>query len=77
MRRFGFVSIFMVVSIQFLQAQVAEMNWELDYQIFLKMGNDSNYTYDISELFHITDAKNIEFSSDFVFYPVNPGQESF
>lgn len=70
-----FIIVFSVVAgLIPLRAQVAEMNWELDYQIFLKMGNDSNYTYDISELFHITDAKNIEFSSEFVFYPVNPGQ---
>ena len=27
-------------------AQVAELNWELDYEIYMKMANDSNYTYD-------------------------------
>lgn len=54
--------------------QVAEMNWELDYQIYLKLSNDSNYTYDISEVFHVTDTKT-EISSDYVFYPVNPGKD--
>ncbi|MBN1597629.1 MAG: hypothetical protein JW894_05005 [Bacteroidales bacterium] len=56
-------------------SQVAEMNWELDYEIYLKMSNDSNYTYDIRELFHITDVQNTDFSTEFVFYPVSPGAE--
>ncbi len=54
-------------------AQVAELNWELDYEIYMKMANDSNYTYDIRDVFHITDARNTEFTSEFVFYPVMPG----
>lgn len=56
-----------------LPGQVAEMKWELDYQIYLEMANDSNYTYDISQVFHITDARNIDYTTEFVFYPVNPG----
>jgi hypothetical protein len=55
-------------------SQVSEMKWELDYQILLKMANDSDYTYDIREVFHVTDAKNTDFTSEFVFYPVNPGE---
>ncbi len=54
-------------------SQVSEMNWELDYQIYLTMANDSNYMYDVRELFHVTDLKNPDFTSEFVFYPVNPG----
>lgn len=57
-----------------ITAQVSEMKWELDYQIFLKMSDDADYTYDISEVFHVTDAKNTEFTSEYVFYPVNPGE---
>jgi hypothetical protein len=57
-----------------VHAQVAEMKWELDTEILFKMANDSNYTYDIREAFHVTDTKQ-EFSSNFVFYPVNPGEE--
>ena len=53
-------------------SQIAEMNWEIDYEVYLRLSNDSNYTYDIREAFHVKDAKDIE-SSDFVFYPVNPG----
>lgn len=57
-----------------VDAQVAEMKWELDFQIYLKLANDSNYTYDIREAFHVKNHKE-EFTSDFVFYPVNPGEE--
>lgn len=56
-------------------AQVAEMNWELDLEIYLKMANDSNYTFDIREVFHITDINRTDFTSEFVFYPVNPGDD--
>lgn len=55
-------------------AQVAEMKWELDYQLYLKLANDSNYIYDIRDVFHISDTKK-EIASDFIFYPVNPGAE--
>lgn len=54
-------------------SQVSEMNWELDYQIYLTMANDSNCMYDVRELFHVTDLKNPDFTSEFVFYPVSPG----
>jgi hypothetical protein len=50
------------------------MKWELDYELYLKLANDSNYTYDIREAFHVQDTKQ-DIASDFVFYPVNPGQE--
>jgi hypothetical protein len=53
--------------------QIADMNWQLDYQIYLKLANDSNYTYDVREAFHVNDVSKKE--NDFVFYPVNPGQE--
>ena len=57
-----------------LFSQVSEMKWELDYEIYMRMSNDSNFTYDVKDVFHVTDSKN-EFSSEFVFYPVNPGQQ--
>jgi hypothetical protein len=56
-------------------AQVKEMNWKLDYQIYLKMANDSNYTYDIRDLFHVTKMQKKGLSTDYIFYPVNPGKE--
>lgn len=57
-----------------LQGQVAEMNWQIDYQIYLKLANDSNYVYDLADAFHITQNQE-SFTSEFVFYPVNPGQQ--
>lgn len=69
--------IFIIISASLSQvcfSQVSEMNWELDYQIYLTMANDSNYSYDVRELFHVTDLKNPNFTSEFVFYPVNPGE---
>jgi hypothetical protein len=59
----------------FVTGQVAEMNWKFDYQIYLKMTNDSNYIYDIRDVFHITQTQNDNFTSEFVFYPVNPDVE--
>lgn len=66
----------LVVSISVMSsfAQITEMKWELDYEIFLKMANDSNFVYDIREAFHVTDTKT-DFTSDFVFYPVSPGSD--
>jgi uncharacterized phage-associated protein len=58
----------------FVNCQVAEMNWSLDYQIYLKLANDSNFVYDIREAFHVTNSKE-NITTDFVFYPVNPGED--
>jgi len=61
----------LIISVVSLRAQVAEMSWALDYQIYLKLANDSNFVYDIREAFHVTNSdENI--TTDFVFYPVNP-----
>ena len=78
MRRSIFTFLFLVFIAGFcsssLLSQVSEMKWELDYEIYMRMSNDSNFTYDVKDVFHVTDSKN-EFSSEFVFYPVNPGQQ--
>lgn len=65
-----FVSVFSLVTF----AQIEDMNWELDYRIYLKLANDSNYTYDIRDIFHVNNATT-KANTDFIFYPVNPGQE--
>jgi hypothetical protein len=57
-----------------INSQVNEINWKLDHEIYLKLSNDSNYTYDIREAFHVNKS-NENFNTDFVFYPVNPGPE--
>lgn len=70
------VSIVLLLVISFSSAfsQITEMKWELDYEIFLQLANDSNFVYDIREAFHVTDTKT-DFTSDFVFYPVSPGAD--
>lgn len=65
-----FVSLFST----FAFTQIEDMNWELDYQVYLKMSNDSNYTYDVREVFHVNNSTT-KANSDFIFYPVYPGQE--
>jgi hypothetical protein len=57
-----------------LFSQVTEMNWQLDYQIYLKLANDSNFTYDIREAFHVKEMKGQD-KTEFIFYPVNPSEE--
>lgn len=54
--------------------EVEEIKWELDYDIYLRMTNDSAYTYDIRELFHVKDEK-LPTVSEFVLYPVNLGED--
>jgi hypothetical protein len=53
---------------------VTEIKWELDYQIYMKLSNDSNYTVDIKDLFHIKQDENNS-ADDYVYYPVNLGEE--
>ena len=53
---------------------ISEIKWELDYQIFLKMANDSSYNYDIRQLFHIPKSET-DFATEYIYYPVNLGIE--
>jgi len=53
---------------------IAEMKWELDYGIYLKMANDSAYTFDIRGLFHVKDEKS-QTTGDYVLYPVSLGED--
>jgi hypothetical protein len=55
-------------------SKISEMRWELDYQVYLKMKNDSDYTYDIRQLFHIKENPS-DSAADFIFYPVNLDEE--
>jgi hypothetical protein len=48
---------------------IADMKWQLDYELLLRLANDSTYTYDIRELFHVADEK-IQSTSEFILYPV-------
>jgi hypothetical protein len=55
-------------------SRISEMKWELDYEVYLKMKNDSTYTYDIRQLFHIKEDPS-DSAVDFIFYPVNLDEE--
>jgi hypothetical protein len=55
-------------------SRISEMKWELDYEVYIKMKNDSTYIYDIRQLFHIKDYPS-DTTVDFIFYPVNLGEE--
>ncbi len=53
---------------------IAEMKWELDYGIYLKMANDSAYTFDIRSLFHVKDGES-QMKGEYVLYPVGLGED--
>ena len=55
-------------------SNISEMKWEIDYQVYLKMKNDSAYTFNIRQLFHIREYPS-DSTVDFIFYPVNLGKE--
>lgn len=81
MKTFMLVFLMWVMAHVYLFAQdeprnfgISEMKWELDYEIFLKMANDSSYNYDIRHLFHIPKSE-INFTTDYIYYPVNLGIE--
>ena len=73
MRKCVFV-LFIVFSASRLSSQITEMNWSLDYKIYMKMANDSNYVYDIRDAFHVTHSKE-DINSNYVFYPATPGAD--
>ncbi len=76
MTKFCFIIILFLIS-DYLQGQlgyklsdITEMRWELDYEVYLKMENDSTFTYDIRQLFHVHNQKP-DTTAEFIFYPVN------
>jgi len=52
-------------------SSVSEMKWGLDNEMFLKLSDDSTYTMDVRQLFHVPQTKITDFSSEFVYYPVD------
>jgi hypothetical protein len=51
--------------------EISEMHWELDYEIFPRLSNDSSLTLNINDLFHIKPGSAGDFNSEFVYYPVS------
>ncbi len=54
--------------------KVSDIQWELDYQIYLKLANDSTYNYDIRQLFHVAKSQPDK-GQEYIYYPVNLGSE--
>jgi hypothetical protein len=50
---------------------IKQMVWGPDYQVYLKMSNDSNYNLQIEELFHANVGEIFSRHTEFVYYPVN------
>ncbi len=57
------------------QSQVQEMSWKLDYRVYMRMANDSNYAFDIRNAFHVAEGGLKDFDKDMIFYPVKPGEQ--
>ena len=80
MNKFNLIFVFILISgylsgqLDYVFSDISEMRWELDYEVYLKMKNDSAYTFDIGQLFHIKDEKPNP-TADFIFYPVNLDKE--
>ncbi len=53
---------------------VSEFKWELDDEVLLKLSNDSDYVYDIRQLFHIP-GDPVNLNSDYMYYPANLDQQ--
>lgn len=54
---------------------LSTMNWEYDSQIMMKLENDSTYSFDIRQLFHVNDISDDMFNTEFVYYPVDLGDD--
>lgn len=48
---------------------ISELRWELDYNLYLQLDNDSSYTFDIRQLFHISNPLNNP--KEYIYIPVN------
>lgn len=50
---------------------IKQMTWGPDYQVYLKLDNDSSYLLQISELFHANPNEIFNRRTEYVYYPVN------
>ena len=53
------------------QTTIKQMSWGPDYQVYLKLDNDSSYKYQIEQLFHANPDDIFNRKTEFVYYPVN------
>lgn len=52
------------------QANIKQMVWGPDYQVYLKLDNDSGYSYAIDQLFHANPEIAFDRNSEFIYFPV-------
>lgn len=58
-----------------MENSIREMTWGMDYEVFLKLENDSAYQVDVRSLFHVKPGMTEGFSSEFVYFPVGLSEE--
>ncbi|MGI6478314.1 MAG: hypothetical protein ACOX0M_02605 [Salinivirgaceae bacterium] len=54
--------------------KITEMQWDKGFGVRLKLSNDSNYVFDIKELYHAT-SKSHQNHDQVIYYPVGFGQD--
>ena len=60
-----------VIYSQVQQTTIKQMTWGTDYQVYLKMDNDSDYRFAIDELFHANPEIAFNRKTEFVYFPVS------
>ena len=50
--------------------EIKQMKWGLDYQVYLRLNNDSAYALNIESLFHVLPKDNQFQKPEFTYYPV-------
>lgn len=58
-----------------VESTIREMTWGMDYEVFLKLENDSSYQMDVRSLFHVKPGMTEGFTSEFVYFPVGLSEE--
>lgn len=53
------------------QTTIKQMTWGPDYQVYLRLENDSSYKLQIEQLFHADPDDIFNKKTEFVYYPVN------
>jgi len=64
------VFIILIYAISYAQNPIiSELRWELDYNLFISLSNDSTYKLDVRQLFHISDP--LKNPKEYIYIPVN------
>lgn len=60
---------------QVVENSIREMTWGMDYEVFLRLENDTSYQMDVRSLFHVKPGMTEGFSSEFIYFPVGLSEE--